>query len=229
MCAKLTMPSGMAPPLAMMARIFGGSAPGVAICSAAEPDRPCAQTLPRPSSDAARERAVVDALVDAASDSIARSTAEKTRVKPQLTHDDAIANAATRATAPRGERGDAREGVDGAAHRPRGGDDVAGDDDERHLHGEGEQIGEARAPGADQSPAGTPMASPATKTSTVAASAKTKASGSQRSAKRVSASATRDEASVHAAVYHARRRSVKMGSSGGHRKRSGTTSCRCRG
>ena len=28
----------------------GGSAPAVAICSAAEPESPCAQTLPRPSS-----------------------------------------------------------------------------------------------------------------------------------------------------------------------------------
>ena len=37
----------------MMARIFAGKAEGVAICSAAEPDSPCAQTLPRPSSDEA--------------------------------------------------------------------------------------------------------------------------------------------------------------------------------
>src|SRR4051794_4498822 len=44
---------------------------------------------------------------------------------------------------------------------------------------------------ATRSPAGTPMATPAMNTSTVAASAKTKASGSQRSATRVSASAIR--------------------------------------
>src|SRR3954469_22471294 len=43
------------------------------------------------------------------------------------------------------------------------------------------------------SPAGTPMASPATNTSTVAASANTNASGSHRSATRDSAPATRDK------------------------------------
>src|SRR4051812_24779690 len=44
---------------------------------------------------------------------------------------------------------------------------------------------------ATRSPAGTPMARPATNTATVAASAKTNASGNQRSVKRVSESAIR--------------------------------------
>ena len=47
------MPPGTMPPLATMSRICGCSAPGVAICSAAEPLRPCAQMLPRPSTLAA--------------------------------------------------------------------------------------------------------------------------------------------------------------------------------
>ena len=43
------MPPGTIPPAATMSRICGCKAPGVAICSAAEPLSPCAQMLPRPS------------------------------------------------------------------------------------------------------------------------------------------------------------------------------------
>ncbi len=43
------MPPGTMPPAATMSRICGCSAPGVAICSAAEPLSPCAQMLPMPS------------------------------------------------------------------------------------------------------------------------------------------------------------------------------------
>ena len=105
------------------------------------------------------------------------------RLKPQLSHEVTIAKTATMATAPRGVDGHARErrrmarrtGRDVATH-------VAGDDHQRHLHGEGEQIPEAAAPGVDELPAGTPMpARPATTTTTVASSANTNASGSQRS------------------------------------------------
>ncbi len=46
---KSMMPPGTRPPAATMSRTRAGSAFGVAICSAAEPDSPCAQTLPRPS------------------------------------------------------------------------------------------------------------------------------------------------------------------------------------
>ena len=52
-CSKPTRPSGTTPPCAMMARTRAGSASGVAICSAADPESPCAHTLPSPSSDAA--------------------------------------------------------------------------------------------------------------------------------------------------------------------------------
>ena len=41
-------PPGTSPPAATISRICGWSAPGLAICSAAEPLRPCAQMLPRP-------------------------------------------------------------------------------------------------------------------------------------------------------------------------------------
>ena len=47
------MPPGTRPPCATMSRICGCSAPGVAICSAADPLSPCAQMLPRPSTLAA--------------------------------------------------------------------------------------------------------------------------------------------------------------------------------
>ncbi len=47
------MPPGTMPPLATMSRICGCRAPGVAICNAAEPLRPCAQMLPVPSTLAA--------------------------------------------------------------------------------------------------------------------------------------------------------------------------------
>jgi hypothetical protein len=49
----MTVTTVPVPPFSMMARIAGGSAVGVAICSAAEPESPCAHTLPSPSSDAA--------------------------------------------------------------------------------------------------------------------------------------------------------------------------------
>ena len=42
------MPPGTIPPFATISRICGCSAPGVAICSAADPLNPCAQTLPMP-------------------------------------------------------------------------------------------------------------------------------------------------------------------------------------
>ena len=42
-------PPATIPPCATMSRICGCSAPGVAICSAAEPLSPCAQMLPSPS------------------------------------------------------------------------------------------------------------------------------------------------------------------------------------
>ena len=47
--AKRNQAAGTMPPAATMSRICGCSAPGVAICSAAEPLRPCAQMLPMPS------------------------------------------------------------------------------------------------------------------------------------------------------------------------------------
>src|SRR5882672_11106927 len=50
-------PPGTTPPAATISRIFGWTAPGVAIWRAADPESPCAQTLPRPRKlDAARAR-----------------------------------------------------------------------------------------------------------------------------------------------------------------------------
>ena len=52
-CDSPMMPSGTTPWAATISRIRGCKAPGLAICSAAEPLRPCAQMLPRPSTLAA--------------------------------------------------------------------------------------------------------------------------------------------------------------------------------
>ncbi len=42
------MPSGITPPAATISRMELGRAEGVAICRAAEPESPCAHTLPSP-------------------------------------------------------------------------------------------------------------------------------------------------------------------------------------
>ena len=55
-------PPGTSPPAATMSRICGCSAPGVAICSAADPLSPCAQMLPSAEHARRGERAVVDAF-----------------------------------------------------------------------------------------------------------------------------------------------------------------------
>jgi hypothetical protein len=52
-CRNEMIPPGTTSPRATMSRIWGWSAPAVAICSAADPLRPCAQMLPRPSTLAA--------------------------------------------------------------------------------------------------------------------------------------------------------------------------------
>ena len=98
------------------------------------------------------ERAIVDAPVvarEAAGDGAREHRGEDEReapVDPRRRHGE---GGDERDGAAGGAR-QARQAVDGAAHRARGGHDVAGDDDQRHLHGEGEKIGEARAPRGDQ-------------------------------------------------------------------------------
>jgi hypothetical protein len=52
-------------------------------------------------------------------------------------------------TAPRGDRARAANAEEGT-HRTRHGEDVAGDDDQAHLHAEGQQFPEAAAPGTQQ-------------------------------------------------------------------------------
>ncbi len=47
-CRNGMMPPATRPLAATMSRICGCSAPGVAICRAADPLKPCAQTLPSP-------------------------------------------------------------------------------------------------------------------------------------------------------------------------------------
>ncbi|GMU60306.1 MAG: hypothetical protein AMXMBFR34_20690 [Myxococcaceae bacterium] len=70
----------------------------------------------------------------------------KMRLKPQLSHEDSMANSATQAMAARGDFGTWASATMRPEHRPGGGHHVAGDDDEGHLQGEGDELPEAAAP-----------------------------------------------------------------------------------
>ena len=90
---------------------------------------------------------------------------------------------------------------------------MAGDDHERHLQGERNQVPEAAAPGVDDCADVEGVdGDAATTTSSVASSAKTKASGTQRSVQAVSASATRARSPAFADgfVFNAERESASV-------------------
>ena len=141
------MPSGTRPRWATISRIRGCSAPGVAICSAAEPLSPWAQMLPSPRKLAAASGAVVDGRHPAghlAREHRAEDQAEAP-VEPRA-HQREERHQATAA------RGVAGTPASRRMSRPIGGErrqHVAGDDHQRHLQRERDQFPESAAPDVD--------------------------------------------------------------------------------
>ena len=185
-------PPGTRPPCATMSRIGRLQRAGrrhLQRRRSAEPLRPDAAEAEQARR---RQRAVVDAF-DAPRDLDRQHRAEdqaEAPVEPRRSPARRRRPAPPRRAASRGHAGDR---ADQPAHRRRGGEHVAGDDDQRHLQRERDQVPEAAAPGVDRLRSASRASRPARRrsTRTVAISAKMNASGTQRSVQSVSASAAR--------------------------------------